>query len=128
MDRRSFIRSASTASAIALMGGGFARAALAQGAGQAGPADAKLASLMDRMFDNFIDTTPELATVLGLDKGPRAALKPKLFDYSKVEAARPVAAAKVFQTELKAVGRASLSEASKRHYYCSSEEHTSELQ
>src|SRR3546814_919969 len=118
MDRRSFILSASTASAIALMGGGFARAALAQGAAQAGPADAKLASLMDRMFDNFIDTTPELATVLGLDKGPRAALKSKLSDYSKVEAARQLAVAKGFQTELKAIDRASLSEASKLHYDC----------
>src|SRR3546814_12705579 len=97
------------------MGGGFARAALAQGAAQAGPADAKLASLMDRMFDNFIDTTPELATVLGLDKGPRAALKSKLSDNSKVEAARQLAVAKGFQTALKRIASASLSAETQLH-------------
>ena len=118
MDRRSFILSASTASAIALMGGGFARGAWAQAGAQAGPADAKLASVMDRMFYNFIDTTPEFATVLGLDKGPRAALKSKLSDYSRAEAARQLGVAKGFQAELKAIDRASLSEASKLHYDC----------
>src|SRR3546814_17725604 len=110
MDRRSFILSASTASAIALMGGGFARAALAQGAAQAGPADAKLPSLMDRKFDNFIDTTPELATVLGLDKGPSPALQSKRSDYSKDVASRQLAVDKGSQPELKTRERASPSE------------------
>ena len=117
MDRRSFILSASTASAIALMGGGgFTRAAWAQ----AGTEDAKLAALLDRVFYNFMDTSPEFATMLGLDKGPRAPLRSQLSDYSKAGQARQLATAKGFHAEFGAIDRAALSETSALHHDCAS--------
>ena len=115
MDRRSFILSASTASAIALMGGGgFTRAAWAQ----AGTEDAKLAALLDRVFYNFMDTSPEFATMLGLDKGPRAPLRSQLSDYSRAGQARQLATAKGFHAEFGAIDRAALSETSALHHDC----------
>ena len=116
MDRRSFLQSASTAAAVALMGGGFAKAAWAA----AGPEDAKLAALLDKIFFTVVDNAPELATMVGLDKGERAALKSKLSDYSKAEAQRQLGQFRGFRDELKAIDRAGLSEVSALHHDVSS--------
>jgi uncharacterized protein (DUF885 family) len=69
MDRRTFfVASAALAFAPA------ARAATAE--------DAKLRQVFDRIFEDTLDHTPELATRLGLDKGDRAAAKHKLSSVS----------------------------------------------
>ncbi|MBP6547220.1 MAG: DUF885 domain-containing protein, partial [Phenylobacterium sp.] len=63
LDRRSFL--ATTAGAALLT----AAPALAQGS-----EDAKLRTLLDKIFEDQVDDSPERATGLGLDKGARAAL------------------------------------------------------
>lgn len=114
MDRRTFIASLGATSALAFTGG-FPAAAFAQ-AGAATGAGAPLAGLMDRMFYGFMETSPEFATSLGLDTGPRAALKSRLTDYSPAAQARQLGAFRGYQAELRAMDRAALPETSKLHY------------
>ena len=44
--------------------------------------NAALRSLLDQFFEAQLDDSPERVTQLGLDKGPRAAAKSQLDDYS----------------------------------------------
>jgi uncharacterized protein (DUF885 family) len=69
-DRRTFVLSGVAA---ALAGGLSPLDAVAQGS-----PDARLNALFQRIFDDSIDSSPEFATGLGLDKGARAKLKYKL--------------------------------------------------
>lgn len=80
MDRRTFLTSASAASAFALVPEAL-RAQTATVA-SANPADAKLNALFDKIFAQTLRRSPELATSLGMDKGPNAALKHQLSDNS----------------------------------------------
>ncbi len=80
MDRRTFLASASAASAFALVPEAL-RAQTATVA-SANPADAKLNALFDKIFAQTLRRSPELATSLGMDKGPNAALKHQLSDNS----------------------------------------------
>jgi uncharacterized protein (DUF885 family) len=71
IDRRAFLATTAGAAIVA------ATPALAQGS-----EDAKLRALLDRIFEEQVDESPERATSLGLDKGARAGLKARLDDYS----------------------------------------------
>lgn len=69
----------------ALLVSGVAAGALASAPALARPArdpDAELDALLQGWFDDDIDQSPESATNLGLDRGPRAGLSSKLSDYS----------------------------------------------
>ena len=70
MDRRTFlVTTAGSALATAVP-------AFAQLTGE----DARLRTILDQMFEARVDDSPRFATSLGLDKGPRAALKSRLDD------------------------------------------------
>ena len=99
MDRRQFLVSGSMA---ALAAGVPVRA-------QAPSGDAKLNALFDSTFNQYIDESPEGATQLGLDRGPRAALRRKLDDYSLAGRARQLAKTKAAIAAIEAVDPASLS-------------------
>jgi uncharacterized protein (DUF885 family) len=72
MDRRSFLATGATVALLPLTEApAFAQAA-------AGSGDAKLNALFEEIFQERVRTSPSLATSLGLDKGPLAALKSKL--------------------------------------------------
>lgn len=77
MNRRHFLM---TSTATALIG--LAPRAFAQGNPVASDTSARLNATFDQIFDMMIDSSPESATALGLDKGKRAAMKYKLDDNS----------------------------------------------
>ena len=77
MNRRHFLM---TSAATALIG--LAPRAFAQGSPAASDTSARLNATFDQIFDMMIDSSPESATALGLDKGKRAAMKYKLDDNS----------------------------------------------
>lgn len=107
IDRRRFL--AATASV-----GAFAAApALAQAPGSE---DAKLRVLLDKIFNDQVDESPERATGLGLDKGARAGLKAHLDDYSTAEKQRQLGRAKARLAALDGVDRPRLSDPSKIDY------------
>lgn len=118
MDRRTFLASTSAASALALLS--LPGRAMGQGAAApapaANPADTALNGLMDRMFAGFMESAPEFATSLGLDTGPRAALKSRLSDYSAAEQARQLGIFRGYQRELRGMNRTAFSERGRLHY------------
>ena len=117
MDRRTFLASTSAASALALLSlPGRALAQAAAAAPAANPADAALNGLMDRMFWGFMESSPEFATSLGLDSGPRAALKSRLSNYSSAEQARQLGIFRGYQRELHGMNRTAFSERGRLHY------------
>ena len=74
MDRRSFLATGVTAALLPLAEApAFAQASSAPGSG-----DAALNALFEEIFQERVRNSPELATSLGLDKGPLAALKSQL--------------------------------------------------
>ncbi|HWA64093.1 MAG TPA: DUF885 family protein [Caulobacteraceae bacterium] len=80
---------------------------LAQAA--AGPvADPKLASLLDAFVEEILTESPETATALGLDKGPRAGLKSRLSDSSAKGWTKTTAAYADRRRRLQAIDRARL--------------------
>jgi uncharacterized protein (DUF885 family) len=111
LDRRSFLASTTAASALAFVPATLA----AQNAATAkpGPGDAKLKATFDRVFADALQRSPELATSLGMDKGPNAALKHKLSDNSPAAKAADHAALKQGIAAIEAVAPASLSPTSK---------------
>jgi len=73
MDRRAFLATGATVALLPLT------ETPAFGAlTKAGASDARLNQLFEDIFQERVRTSPELATSLGLDKGPNAALKSKL--------------------------------------------------
>lgn len=102
IDRRSFLATSAGAVLVA------ATPALAQGS-----EDAKLRAQLDRMFETLVDDSPEFATQLGMDKGPRAALKSKLDDASTAAKQRRLERSRGWVRELRAIDRTKLSPASK---------------
>ena len=71
MDRRTFLTTGATVALLPLTEApAFAQAA--------GSGDAQLNALFEEIFQEAVRTSPTLATSLGLDKGPNAALKSRL--------------------------------------------------
>jgi uncharacterized protein (DUF885 family) len=103
LDRRSFL---STSAGAALLA---ASPALAQ----ANTEDARLRAQLDRMFETLVDDSPEFATQLGMDKGPRARLKSRLDDESAAAKARRLERSRKWLAELRAIERSKLSAPSK---------------
>jgi uncharacterized protein (DUF885 family) len=73
MDRRSFLRTSATLALLPL-----AEIPAIAAVAKAGSDDAKLNALFEDIFQERVRNAPELASSLGLDKGPNAALKSKL--------------------------------------------------
>jgi len=73
MDRRNFLTGSATLALLPLTETSAIGAAAAPGSG-----DARLNELFENIFQERVRTTPKLASSLGLDKGPNAALKSKL--------------------------------------------------
>ncbi|WCM29631.1 DUF885 family protein [Sphingomonas sp. QA11] len=92
MHRRHFIAGAA---AVTVAAGFPVRAAT-----RAAKGDAALRAMLDRFFYGRLDESPELATRLGLDNGPRAGLKARLSDESAKGQARDLARAKAEFAEL----------------------------
>ncbi|WP_375270636.1 DUF885 family protein [Sphingomonas sp.] len=109
MQRRQFLASAGVAGAAAAL------PRLAHAAA-AGTRDAELRAMLDRFFYARLNDSPEQATSLGFDTGPRAALKAKLSDASRSGERRDFARAKQELAALKTIPRASLSDAGKLDY------------
>ncbi|MES2343466.1 MAG: DUF885 family protein, partial [Pseudomonadota bacterium] len=82
--------------------------ALAQGS-----EDAKLKTLLDRIFEDQVDDSPERATSLGLDKGARAALKGQLDEVSTAAREARLAKVRTRVAALNGIDRTALSTASK---------------
>src|SRR4051794_20799179 len=80
MDRRTFIATGASALGLVMLPGD----ALAQ----ANSGDAALNAAFDEIFRRAVARSPELASSLGLDKGPGAALKGRLSDRTAEERER----------------------------------------
>ncbi|HEY0413626.1 MAG TPA: DUF885 family protein [Allosphingosinicella sp.] len=104
MDRRTFIASSGAAALGAAL---LPKAAAAQ----PGSGDAALNALFERIFQEVVANSPELATSLGLDKGANAPLKHRLSPRTLEERARQLGRTKAALAELAKVDRATLSPA-----------------
>lgn len=102
IDRRGFLLTSAGAALVA------ATPALAQAS-----EDATLKALLDKMFEDQVDDSPERATGLGLDKGARAAMKGQLDDRSAAGRAARLEKVRARVAALKAIRRDALSTASK---------------
>ena len=100
MDRRRFILASAATGAFAALPGMLQ----AEAGG-----DASLNALFDAIFADSLAHSPELASSLGLDKGPYARAKHELSDRSLAEQAREVARIKGWLAKLDGVNRAGLS-------------------
>ncbi len=116
MDRRTFLGSTGAAALAASIPAAANAAAAATAATGTNPNDAKLRTLLDRIFYDRIDASPEGATALGLDEGARAPLKSKLSDVSAKGAEAELAQARRELAELRTINPASLSPAAKLDY------------
>ena len=75
--------------------------------------DTKLRTLLDALFQEQVDDSPQGATSLGLDKGARAHLKHELNERTSAEKAKATQRAKDRLTRLRGIDRAKLGEAAK---------------
>ena len=108
MDRRSFLATGATVALLPLT----EAPAFAQATGGSG--DAKLNALFEEIFRERVRTSPSLATSLGLDKGPLAALKSKLeTDPAPLERREDLDRYRKAIAAIRAVPVGSLSEAAK---------------
>ena len=106
MDRRSFLATSAT---VALLPFSDAPALAVARSG-----DARLNGLFEAIFQERLRNSPELATSLGLDKGPNAALKSKLeTDPAPEVRAKDLARDRRAIARLKAIRPAALSHAAK---------------
>ena len=107
MDRRSFLATSATVALLPL-----AEAPAIAAVAKSG--DAKLNALFEAIFQERVRNSPELATSLGLDKGPNAALKSKLeTDPDPQVRAKDLARNRRAIAQLKAISPATLSDAAK---------------
>ncbi|WP_296596435.1 DUF885 family protein [Phenylobacterium sp.] len=74
-----------------------------------GVTDTRLAKLLDSFVDEILADSPQTASSIGKDKGPRAALKRRLDDASSGGRAKQVAAYADRAKRLRAIPRSSLS-------------------
>ena len=109
MDRRTFIASSGAAALAATL----PLPLLAQ---PSGSGDAALNALFERIFQELVQRSPELATSLGLDKGANAALKGRLTPRTLAERARQQAQIGEALASLAAVDRSKLSPAAKLNH------------
>src|ERR1043165_10045513 len=107
MDRRTFLATSATVALLPLTEGPVFAAAATSGTD-----DAKLNALFDDIFQERVRNSPELASSLGLDKGPNAALKAKLdTDPVPLARAKNLARNRRAIARLKAASPATLSDA-----------------
>jgi len=108
MDRRTFLATGATVALLPLTD------APAIGAPAPGSSDAKLNETFEAIFQERVKQSPELASSLGLDKGPLAGLKMR-FDTDPVQTQRTKNLARNRRAiaELKAFNPATLSETAK---------------
>jgi uncharacterized protein (DUF885 family) len=110
MDRRSFLATGATVALLPLT----ETPALAAVSAKPGSGDARINALFEDIFEERVRTSPELATSLGLDKGPNAALKSKLDTRSAPVARREeLARNRRAIARLNAIGGSTLSDAAK---------------
>jgi uncharacterized protein (DUF885 family) len=109
MDRRSFLRTSATLALLPL-----AEAPAIAAVTKPGSNDARLNALFEQIFQDRVRNSPELASSLGLDKGPNADLKSKL-DTRPAEVARKEDLARNRRAiaQLTAVSASTLSEPAK---------------
>jgi uncharacterized protein (DUF885 family) len=106
MDRRNFL----TTSGLAVAGATLIPSELfAQG----GSGDAAANALFERIFQEAVARSPELATSLGLDRGPLAALKSKLSPRTAQEREDDLAHVRQALAELGRLDRSGLSSANR---------------
>ena len=107
MDRRTFLTTGATVALLPLAEApAFAQAA--------GSGDAQLNALFEEIFEEAVRTSPALATQLGLDKGPNAALKSRLrTDPVAVQRRDDLARTRRAIARLQAISPATLSDAAK---------------
>ncbi|MEA3067585.1 MAG: hypothetical protein QOK41_992 [Sphingomonadales bacterium] len=110
MDRRSFLAASATVALLPLT----ETPAIAAVAAKPGAGDTKLNALFEDIFRERVRNSPTLASSLGLDKGPNAALKSKL-DTRPAPVARSEDLGRTRRAiaELKAISPATLSDAAK---------------
>jgi uncharacterized protein (DUF885 family) len=113
VDRRTFLVSGTAAAALtaAPAAARTLQAAVAKPA--VGPGDARLNAIFDALLKDMIQRAPELASSIGFDKGPGAALKRRLNDRSPEAKAKTQADSKAYLAKIEAVDPATLSEASR---------------
>jgi uncharacterized protein (DUF885 family) len=110
MDRRSFLTTGATVALLPLT----ESPAIAAVAAKPGSGDAKLNALFEDIFQERVRNSPGLASSLGLDKGPNAALKSKFdTDPTPVSRAKTLARNRRAIARLKAISPATLSDAAK---------------
>ncbi len=102
LDRRRFLLTSAAGAGLAATGG----AVFAQ---EAGSADAGLTAVIDRIAQEQLLSSPELLTMLGMDKGPGAAMKSRLDDRSQAKMDADKAKFLASMTALNAVDREALS-------------------
>jgi uncharacterized protein (DUF885 family) len=108
LDRRTFMASSGVAALAAALP---ATSVLAQP--RAGSGDAALNALFERVFQQDVQRSPELATRLGLDKGANSGLKSRLNPRTLAERTRVLAETREALASLAAVDRRTLSPAAK---------------
>ncbi|MDL2352549.1 MAG: DUF885 family protein, partial [Pseudomonadota bacterium] len=108
MDRRHFIAAAGAVATAFAAEPVWAKVA-------APNADKALLALLDAMFNDGIARSPEFATSLGLDKGRLAPLRAQLSPATAAERHKDLARARNWQSKLKAIRTASLSETGQRY-------------
>ncbi len=107
MDRRSFLATSATVALLPLIEAPALAAVAKSG-------DANLNKLFEDIFQDRVHNSPELATSLGLDKGPNAALKSKLeTDPAPQVRAKDLARNRRAIAQLKAISPATLSDAAR---------------
>jgi uncharacterized protein (DUF885 family) len=110
MDRRSFLATSATAALLPLT----EMPAIAAATTKAGSADARLNSLFEQIFQERVRNSPSLASSLGLDKGPNAALKSRLdTDPAPIARAKNLARNRRAIAQLRAISPATLSKPAK---------------
>ncbi|HEX8571290.1 MAG TPA: DUF885 family protein [Allosphingosinicella sp.] len=107
MDRRTFIASSGAAALAATL------PATAFAQPRAGSGDSALNALFEEIFQDSVRNSPELATSLGLDKGPNSELKGRLRPRTLAERGRELARVKDALARLGRVDRSALSPAAK---------------
>jgi uncharacterized protein (DUF885 family) len=108
MDRRSFLATGATVALLPLA------EAPAFAIANAGTGDARLNQLFEEIFQERVRNAPTLASSLGLDKGPNAALKSKFdTDPGPVSRRKDLARNRRAIAELRSISAATLSDAAK---------------
>lgn len=103
IDRRRLLMTAAAGSALTGAGPAFAQAGAA-----ANPQAAALNALFDKIFNEVLLTSPELVTMLGMDKGPLAPMKARLDDRSQAKLEADKVEFRGYMAELDGIDRTAL--------------------